>query len=198
MKDPKVITLKSGRLAMTGICPVCDTLMWHLKVSSKSLRSKVKELKQTAPRKHLVIHSSKTKKRTQLVKSTKGSATKRSNSSETLKTVKITEDQLKYFKGWASVKSVRGFTEGGKKYFTVTGTSNIATIKTQKKIVENVVNKNKNNIKKHIVNEKKNNPEENVELYAEGSVRFRTPGAFLIRTKTRAPWRYTDHPKKRR
>ena len=144
-----------------------------------------------------MIHSSKTKKRTQLLKNIKGSATKRSHLAETLKAVKITEDQLKYYKGCTYVRSVRGFTEGGKKYFTVTGTSNIATIKTQKKMVVNVVNKNKNNIKKNIVNEKKNNPEENVELYAEGSVRFRTPGAFLIRTKTRAPWRYTDHHKKR-
>ena len=51
MKDPKIIILKNGRLAMMAICLTCGTTIWHIKPILKSQKEKVKGLKRTAPKK---------------------------------------------------------------------------------------------------------------------------------------------------
>ena len=54
MKDPKIIILKNGRLAMMAICLTCGTTIWHIKPILKSQKEKVKGLTRTAPRKNMV------------------------------------------------------------------------------------------------------------------------------------------------
>ena len=118
-------------------------------------------------------------KNLQIVRSKKYRLAEPLHSSRTLKEVIILEEQKKYYINLPYVKSYREIKVGPKKYVIV---SIDRTWKPKPLHEEHEV------YHEYEYNEKP----------AGNSVRFRVPGTFLIMTKSKQPWRYTDHKTKRK